>query len=249
MVAQATPEALWSANWRHAMRSSRGNFTWPTIALSRARKLRSRRTSRVRRAVDDGRRRRARGGGTVRRGAPRSVAGLALRRDNFTLERAGRTLALCGAERRATEILDELARRFPTATLTTRLHRPVILAAMALSRGDAARAVSELDPVRPFDHAPAAEFWPSYLTGLASLRMKDGRSAADAFRDIVNQRGEAPTSPLYGLAHLGLARASVQTNDQAEARKSYEAFFRLWKDADPDVPSLRQARAEYAQLQ
>ncbi len=107
-------------------------------------------------------------------------AGLALRRDNFTLERAGRTLALCGAERRATDILDELARRFPTATLTTRLHRPVILAALALSRGDAARAVSELDPVRPFDHAPAAEFWPSYLTGLAHLRLKDGRSAADS---------------------------------------------------------------------
>jgi hypothetical protein len=87
------------------------------------------------------------------------------------------------------------------------------------------------------------------LTGLANLRLKDGRSAADSFRNIVNHRGEAPTSPLYGLAHLGLARAFVQMNDQAEARKNYEAFFSLWKDADPDVPALRQARAEYAQLQ
>jgi tetratricopeptide (TPR) repeat protein len=176
-------------------------------------------------------------------------AGLTLRRDNFTLERAGRTLALCGAQKQASDIVDELARRFPEATLTIRLHLPVIGAALALSRGDPSQAVRELDTVQAYDHAPAAEFWPSYLTGLANLRLKDGRSAAEAFRNIVNHRGEAPTSPLYGLAHLGLARASVQTNDQAEARKNYEAFFSLWKDADADVPSLRQARAEYAQLQ
>jgi len=176
-------------------------------------------------------------------------AGLALRRDNFTLERAGRTLALCGADRRAAEILDELARRFPTATLTTRLHRPVILAAMALSRGDASRVVNELDPVHPYDHAPAAEFWPSYLAGVASLALKDGRSASESFRNIVTHRGEAPTSPLYALAHLGLARASALNNDSSEARKNYDIFFGLWKDADPDLPALQQARAEYAQLQ
>jgi tetratricopeptide (TPR) repeat protein/predicted Ser/Thr protein kinase len=176
-------------------------------------------------------------------------AGLALRRDNFTLERAGRTLALCGAEARATELVDELARRFPTATLTLRLHRPVILAALALRRGDAARAVSELDPVVQYDHAPAAEFWPSYLRGLAHLRLKDGRAAATAFDNIVNHRGEAPTSPLYALAHLGLARAAVLTNDSAAARKNYDTFFSIWKNADSGLAVVRQARAEYAQLQ
>jgi eukaryotic-like serine/threonine-protein kinase len=176
-------------------------------------------------------------------------AGLALRRDNFTLERAGRTLALCGADGRASELLDELARRFPTATLTSRLHRPVILAALALHRGDAAGAVSELDPVAPYDHAPAAEFWPSYLRGLAHLRLKDGRSAAAAFENIVNHRGEAPTSPLYGLAYLGLGRAAVLTNDSAAARKNYDTFFSIWKNADSGLAAVRQARAEYAQLQ
>ena len=249
-AAEATPEALWSANWQARDALFLGQFqlahnrfeqsaqavlakNFPEFAAQWT--MEDAEGHAVAEQCDE---------------ALREVsAGLALRRDNFTLERAGRTLALCGAERRATDILDELARRFPTATLTTRLHRPVILAAMALSRGDTARAVSELDPVRPFDHAPAAEFWPLYLTGLANLRAKDGRTAAEAFRNIVNHRGEAPTSPLYGLAHLGLARASVQTNDQAEARKNYEAFFSLWKDADPDVSPLRQARAEYAQLQ
>jgi hypothetical protein len=105
-----------------------------------------------------------------------------------------------------------------------------------------------LEPVRPYDHAPAAEFWPGYLRGLARLRLKDGRSAGDDFSNIVNHRGEAPTSPLYGLAHLGLARAAVLTNDSAAARKNYDTFFSIWKDADPQVPALRDARAEYAQL-
>jgi eukaryotic-like serine/threonine-protein kinase len=176
-------------------------------------------------------------------------AAFALRRDNFTLERAGRTMALCGAERRASEILDELTRRFPDAILITRLQRPVIAAALALHRGDAAQAVSLLEPVRSFDHAPAAEYWPSYLRGLAHLMLKDSRSAAEAFQNIVTHRGELPYSPLYGLAHLGLARAAVLSNDSAGARKNYQTFFDIWKDADPQVTALKQARAEYARLQ
>ena len=177
------------------------------------------------------------------------AAGLAMRRDNFTLERAGRTLALCGAEGRALELLAELARRFPAATLTTRLHRPVILAALALRRGDAAQAVSELETVAPFDHAPAAELWPSYLRGLARLRLKDGQAASESFQNVVEHRGEAPTSPLYALAHLGLARAAVLGGDSVAARNHYDTFLGIWKDAEGDVPVIKQARAEYGQLQ
>jgi tetratricopeptide (TPR) repeat protein len=176
-------------------------------------------------------------------------AALDLRRDNFTIERAGRALALCGAQRQATDLLDELARRFPTSTLTTRLHRPVILAAMALQRGDAAAAINELEPAHDYAHAPAAEFWPSYLSGQAHLALKNGAAAADAFRTIVSHRGEAPTSPLFALAHLGLARASVLAGDLAAGRSNYQQFLSLWKDADPDVPFLIEARAEYAKLQ
>ena len=176
-------------------------------------------------------------------------AALALRRDNFTLERAARTMAICGADARASEVLDELARRFPDATLTTRLHRPVIAAALALNRGDAARAVSLLEPVRAFDHAPAAEYWPSYLRGRAHLMLNDSRSAAAAFQNIVTHRGELPHSPLYALAHLGLARAAVLANDIPAARTNYQKFLDVWKDADPQVPPLLQARTELARLQ
>jgi eukaryotic-like serine/threonine-protein kinase len=249
-AAEATPEAVWSANWQARDALFAGRFRPAHEAFERSVQVASGQNFLEYAAqwtMED-----AEGHAVAGQcdDALREVsAGLNLRRDNFTLERAGRTLALCGADRRASDVLDELARRFPAATLTTRLHRPVILAAMALSRGDAAKAASELDPVHPFEHAPAAEFWPSYLTGLAQLRLKDGRAAAEAFRNIVNHRGEAPTSPLYPLAHLGLARASTLTNNPDEARKNYERFLTIWKDADSDLPILKQARAEYAQLQ
>lgn len=249
-VAEATPEAIWSANWQARDALFAGQFRLAHEGFARSVQAATSQNfpeyaaqwtmedaegHAIAEQCDD----------TLREVS----AGLTLRRDNFTLERAGRALALCGADRRASEVLDELARRFPAATLTTRLHRPVILAAMALARGDVAKAVDELEPVHPYDHAPAAEFWPSYLTGVAQLRLRDGRAAAEAFRNIVNHRGEAPTSPLYPLAHLGLARASTLISDPTEARKNYEAFFTVWKSADPDLPIVKQARAEYSQLQ
>jgi len=248
--AEATPEAVWSANWQARDALFSGQFKSAHERFQRSVQVATGQNFPEYAAqwtMED-----AEGHAIVEQCATalnEVSAGLALRRDNFTLERAGRTLALCGADHRATEIVDELARRFPSATLTTRLQRPVILSALALSRGDAARAVKELNPVHPYDHAPAAEFWPSYLAGVASLRLKDGRSASEMFRNILTHYGEAPTSPLYALAHLGLARASALMNDSAEARKNYDRFFTLWKDADPDLPALQQARAEYAQVQ
>ena len=177
-----------------------------------------------------------------------TASGLELGRDNFTLERASRTLALCDAAGEASSLSAELARRFPDATLTTRIHLPLTAAALALRRGESARAVELLDPVKPFEHAPAAEFWPAYLRGQAYLDLKDGRSAAAEFQGIVDHRGDAPMSPLYPLAHLGLARAAVLAGDLAQARKAYDSYFRLWSGADPTLPPITEARAEYARL-
>ena len=177
------------------------------------------------------------------------TAGVALGRDNFTLERASRTLALCGDAGGAARLTDELSRRYATATLTTRLQLPVTGAAIALDRGDAARALTTLDPVTPYDRAPAAEFWPLYLRGQAYLRSNDGPLAAAQFQRIVDARGTAPTSPLYALAHLGLARAAVLTGDVAAARQGYERLLALWAEADANLPLLADARREYARLQ
>jgi hypothetical protein len=106
-----------------------------------------------------------------------------------------------------------------------------------------------LDPVTPYDLAPAAEFWPGYLRGEAQLALKDARSAVMQFQNILSHRGGSVTSPLYPLAELGLGRAATLSGDRATARRAYEAFLALWAAADPGLPPLQQARAEYARLQ
>jgi serine/threonine protein kinase/tetratricopeptide (TPR) repeat protein len=175
--------------------------------------------------------------------------GLKLGRDSTTLERAGRVFAMCGEPGEANRLSSELARRFPEATLTLRLSIPVISAAAALQQGEPGRAIELLEPVRPYDHAPSGEFWPLYLRGQAYLQLKNGPAAHAPFKYIVDHQGEVPASMLYPLAHIGLARASVQANDTKAAREAYERFFALWKGADGALQPLKDARAEYARLQ
>jgi tetratricopeptide (TPR) repeat protein len=179
----------------------------------------------------------------------REVAeGLELGRDNFTLERASRALALCGDGGAVSALTAELAKRFSAATLTSRIQLPVADAALSVARGDATRALEHLDPVKIYDHAPAAEFWPVYLRGQAHLQLKEGREAAAQFQAIVDHRGEAPTSPLYPLAHLGLARALALAGSTDAARAAYERFFALWSGADGAVRPMADARRDYARL-
>ena len=180
---------------------------------------------------------------------PEISEGLKLARDNATLERAGRSLALCGAGDQAEALSSELAKRFPEATLTIHVALPVIAAATSLERGDAARAAEVLEQARPYDHAPSAEFWIRYLRGQAYLRLKNGSAATSQFQSIVDRQGEVPGSVLYPLAHLGLARSAILTHDTALARKTYEKFLKLWQQGDPDLQPLKEARAEYARLQ
>lgn len=168
-------------------------------------------------------------------------------RDNFTLESAGRALAWCGAAADASELSGELAQRFPDAILTTRVILPVMAAATAIRNGRPARGLELLEPVRPFDHAQVAEFWPAYLRGVAQLELGHHSEAADEFRSIVDHRGELIDAPLYPLAHLGLARA-LAAGDPGGARQAYLAFFKLWKDADPSLMPLMEARREFDRL-
>ena len=143
---------------------------------------------------------------------------------------------------------DELGARFPAATLTARIHRPVIAAALAVRQGDFSRAIELLDPVKEYDRAPAAEFWPAYLRGEAYLGLRSGPAAAEQFRSILEHRGAAPTSPLYALAHRGAARAAALTGDRAAARALYDQFFALWSGAD-NRRLMDESRGEYARLQ
>jgi eukaryotic-like serine/threonine-protein kinase len=176
------------------------------------------------------------------------AAGIDLSRDNNTLERAGRTLALCGAGSEAISLSNELAKRFPDATLTIRASLPVTAAALALARREPARVIELLEPVKPYDHAPSTEFWPAYLRGQAYLQLRDGPAAAAEFQSILSHPGEVPASIRYPLAHLGVARAATLTNDTDKAGKAYDALLALWNDADSTLQPLKEARLERSRL-
>ncbi len=173
---------------------------------------------------------------------------LALSRDNATISAAGRALAWCGLEASATKLSAELLERFPDAVLTTRIAVPVMAAAVAIRKGQPAHAVELLETVKTLEHSPAAEFWPVFLRGEAFRQLARPADAAAAFQGIIEHRGEAPDSLFYPLARLGLARALVAGGDVPGGRREYDALLMFWKDADPDLALLQQARAELARL-
>jgi tetratricopeptide (TPR) repeat protein len=91
--------------------------------------------------------------------------------------------------------------------------------------------------------------YPVYLSGEAYLAAKQGKEAVGEFQKILDHAGVVGNEPIGALAHLGLGRAYVLAGDNAKAKTAYEDFLALWKDADPDIPILQQAKAEYSQLQ
>jgi tetratricopeptide (TPR) repeat protein len=176
-----------------------------------------------------------------------AAAAIEVSRDGLTIGRAARALAWCGEGAAAAALSGELARRLPDAILTTNVTVPVVAAATAISDEQATRALELLEPARPFEHSPEAEFWPAYLRGRAHLLLGDHSSAAGDFRSIVEHRGESPDAVLYPLAQLGLARALAMAGDAA-ARAAYTGFFALWEHADADLGPLKDARGEFARL-
>jgi Tfp pilus assembly protein PilF len=103
-----------------------------------------------------------------------------------------------------------------------------------------------LEPPRKYD--VFGDFWPQYIRGLAYLKQNNGALAQAEFKTIIDHRGWYPVSPLYPLAQLGLARAAAMSGDGSGARKAYQDFLALWKDADASLPALVAARAEYEKL-
>ncbi|MDX6290089.1 MAG: eukaryotic-like serine/threonine-protein kinase, partial [Blastocatellia bacterium] len=178
----------------------------------------------------------------------RVARGLVLSRDRITLASAAMTLAYCNETGQAQSFIDELLKRYPKDTPNVGVIVPMARAAIEMNRGNYAQANEMLDPTNRFELGNVAGFWLTYLRGEIYLRQKAGGDAAAAFQKILDHRGIEPISPLYPLAHLGLARASVLSGDTAKARKEYQDFLALWKDADPDLPILQQAKDEYAKL-
>jgi eukaryotic-like serine/threonine-protein kinase len=157
-------------------------------------------------------------------------------------------LALCGQAAQAQSLIDEQSKRFPKDTLLNTIWLPTVRAITEINRNNPAQAIQLLQAAGRYETGYAAGFWPTYIRGQAYLRQRAGAEAAAEFQRILNNRGVNINSNLYSLAYLGLARATTLTGDRAKARNTYEDFFNLWKDADPDTPSLQQARREYEKL-
>jgi len=181
--------------------------------------------------------------GDCRQAGIDAAQGLKFTRSRISLSRAALALALCGAANQARPLDGELTKRYPEDTIINSIWLPAIRAAMELQRDNAAQAIEQLQTTSRYE--AAAEFWPQYLRGHAYLKLKRGAEAAAEFQQILDHRGYAPLSPLYPLAHLGLARAAALTGAMARSRKDCEAFFAAWKEADADLPILREARREY----
>src|SRR5262249_33292179 len=125
-----------------------------------------------------------------------------LERGRATLPTPALAGALCGAANQAPPLIDELAKRYPEDTALNSIWLPAIRAAMELQGGNAKRAIEQLQPAARYE--AAAEFWPQYLRGQAYLKLGRGAEAAAEFQKILDHRGQAPLSPLYPLAHIGL---------------------------------------------
>jgi eukaryotic-like serine/threonine-protein kinase len=169
------------------------------------------------------------------------------------LGRPADALAMCGDMARAEKLAAQTSKIFPDGTIWNAVQLPEIRAAIALRRDQPAQSVELLASASPYERAYLEAI---YLRGLAYLRLQKGTEAAAEFQKIVDHKGanwgatwlHPNWGQYYSLSYLGVARASVLSGDAPRARKAFEEFLKLWKDADQDVPILVEAENEYAAM-
>jgi tetratricopeptide (TPR) repeat protein len=183
-------------------------------------------------------------------------AALALDSTQDTEILAALALARAGDSERAQKMADELEKQNPANTTINGYWLPTIRAAIELNRQNPSKAAEMLQQAASYELGepdPAPEvggfLYPVYVRGQAYLALGKGSAAIAEFRKFLDHRGVASNCPLGALANLGLARAYALQGDTAKAKAAYEDFLALWKEADPDIPILKQAKAEYAKLQ
>ncbi|HYR77437.1 MAG TPA: protein kinase [Pyrinomonadaceae bacterium] len=167
-------------------------------------------------------------------------------RSRSTVAIAANALSICGDSGQAQPLIDEYSRLFPKNTFWNAVSAPLCQAQIALHRGSPAQAIELLESAHRFESS--GNFGPQYVRGQAYLKLNKGAEAAAEFQEILSHRGWSVRGVLYPLAYVGLARGAVLQGDTAKARKAYQDFFALWKDADPDNPILIEAKKEYEKL-
>jgi DNA-binding winged helix-turn-helix (wHTH) protein/tetratricopeptide (TPR) repeat protein len=169
------------------------------------------------------------------------------------LGRPALALAICGEAVQAEKLAAETSKQFPNGTIWNAVQLPEIRAMIALHRDQPESGVELLTSASPYERAYPDAF---YVRGLAYLAMHQGTAAAAEFQKIVDHKGanwgatwlHPNWGQYYALAYLGMARGYALAHERAKAKEAFEQFFALWKDADPDIPVLQQARTEYAKL-
>jgi len=170
---------------------------------------------------------------------------------------AALALALVGDSARSQKLADDMDRRSPEDTIVQLSYLPVLRAIIALNHGEPSKAIEMLEAAAPYELGNlgtgtigfVGSLYPIYTRGEAYVAAKRGAEAAAEFQKILDHRGIVATDPIGALAHLQSGRAYVLSGDKSKARAAYQDFLTLWKDADPDIPILKQAKAEYARLQ
>jgi tetratricopeptide (TPR) repeat protein len=164
-------------------------------------------------------------------------------------------LAYAGDESQAQALADDLGKRFPEDTIVQVNYLPTLRAKLALLRSNPQQALDALGVAAPYELGLPAiglynwpNLYPVYVRGEAYLAARQGSEAAAAFRKILDHRGIVLNEPIGALARLQIGRAYVMQGDTAKAKAAYQDFLSLWKDADPDIPILIAAKAEYAKL-
>jgi len=181
--------------------------------------------------------------------------GLALAPGRNVRVLAALALARTGDSAQAQRLADELNRELPRDPMIQGYVLPTVRAMSALKRGDGKEALellktaSEYELAQPPAFSLSTPLYPAYVRGQAYLRLGQGNQAAAEFQRIIDHRGLVGNYPLGALAHLQLGRAYALAGDVGKARATYLEFLNLWKDADPDIPILKQAKAECSKLQ
>jgi tetratricopeptide (TPR) repeat protein/predicted Ser/Thr protein kinase len=182
--------------------------------------------------------------------------GLALSSGRDVQTLAALTWARIGDTAQTEARISALQKRFPLNTLINHYWLPAIRASMEINHGNAAHALAILEDASPYEFAfPEPQFseggllYPIYVRGQAYLALRSGTEAAREFQKILDHPYIPVNSPILSLARLRYAQSLALTGNRTAARDAYQDFFNLWKDADPDLPVLKQAKAEYAKLQ
>jgi tetratricopeptide (TPR) repeat protein len=183
--------------------------------------------------------------GNFPQGHEKAAKAMALARTRYVIGVEAMALALSGDLRQAEALATDLGQRFPKDTLVNAVFRPFLRAGVELQRGNPAQAIETLQAASPYERA----YWEVlFLRSQAYLNAGAGRQAAAEFQRMREYKGYAVNHPWQALVHLYLGRAWALAGDKEKSRRAYQDFLALWKDADPDIPILKEAKAEYAKL-